>query len=259
MRFFLIILLFASQACLAKVEGNSSQRTDPDSTKTPGKPATLHLEFSAKIGGGIIFKPYIREKNDPYLEFEDHSNKGYQNTFGLQATLTGKRNFALVLEPSFVNSSQHLKYISGEYAHSGGYSDIYDYTMKLQKVSISLMTKNFIGKKHILYFNFGGAVGFETAKIVSGNMKVNDTYGAYSNYSLNYSHHPLKLYNQSEILAGIGCNKFLKNGNTLSVDVRGTIHRVISFNEFPMRFPGLELSVGYTFFSSKGKTIYQNP
>ncbi|MDF2436283.1 MAG: hypothetical protein K0Q95_659 [Bacteroidota bacterium] len=250
---FTSLLLFISVVSYAQISDSGSYRH-------------MHIELSVKVGGGITSGPFLRlggiledEQNDRNrIHFYDGSDYGFFETLGFQAALTGKSNIALVLEPGFTMSSQHLKYSLGTGSQAASYADRCDYSLHVQKLELAIIPKLFIDRKHSFYLNFGFYTAYETSKFISGTVEhdyvsnVSQSHPSNQSFTamVEYDRHTLLNKGQNGALTGLGCNFFLKNNKVLFIDLRVTVHQLFGQNADPLRVRELGLSLVYTFIGN---------
>jgi hypothetical protein len=252
--YIIICLLLISAALRAqKADSNSVNR--------------IHLELSARLGGGITSKPFftvmekLNYKADPReRKFYDDSERGNFQLAALQLSLVGKNHvYAFVIEPGISISSQHLKYSTKSSGQAYYGNTVYNYTLNVQKIDLTFTNRFFLNKKHALFIDFGVYTAYESAKFMTGTIpyewssNVSASWGgsSYDSGTTEYKKHPLKNKGQNGLLTGIGYNIYLKNKSIIGIDLRLIGHQLFGQESDELKVKDLGLSIGYTFLNTK--------
>jgi hypothetical protein len=252
--FFILFNAFCSLAQNAKEEDMS---------------AAVHLEFSAKLGGGIS-TPLFNYRDKGGYTLKVKNRWGQFGCGSAQTAICIENNFAIVIEAGYAVSSNPLDYYWAQYTSPvGGFNDWGDYKLNIRKTEFSVIARHLVGAKRRLTISYGGYFALEDSKIIDGNVIATASFNPPSQYP-SYYYHGTDVYNkkhmkvseQPGVILGTGYNFPLKNKNIISLDFRLNGHLLYSeINKVSFRMFDVGLSIGYTFFKTKSITInrYQTP
>ena len=220
---------------------------------------TVHIELALKLNAGPNI--FVLNHSRSYEEYSDISQHiGYFGGGGLQLSFVGKKSYSFLIDAGYSFTSSNFDYVLKHQGLAGGYTDTGKYSLNIKKTELGFMSKHFLNQSRNYYIDYGFYYAFEDSKIANGNMKSSynsyNTVGSHSEQIFAKQHFQPR--DQVGFLAGAGYSHKLKNSKTVFIDLRINFHNIFtgtsqtSFRQLDFCF-----SLGYIFYSGKGKTIKQ--